>query len=82
MELDNVAHTLWDSSVAQSTKAAYETGFRTYLSFLLLHGFVLNGVKRVQGCTTKTRLTITADILGQLCAKWRAGFSLHIHIYC
>ncbi|XP_033729978.1 uncharacterized protein LOC117319254 [Pecten maximus] len=141
MELEAVAQSLWSSSVAQRTKAAYETGFRTYLNFLLMQGIVavilpqqappvteqllvlfvaycyqvlklsyttiklymcgikymcmqfsncpeffyksqvsprltvvLNGVKKVQGCTTKTRLPITADILAQLCAKWKQGF--------
>ncbi|XP_021354324.1 uncharacterized protein LOC110450866 isoform X2 [Mizuhopecten yessoensis] len=40
LDLHSVAHGLWRTSVAPKTKTAYETSFRTYISFLLLQGVV------------------------------------------
>ena len=40
LELQEVAHSLWDGSIARSTRSAYETGYRTYIHFLLMQGFV------------------------------------------
>lgn len=40
MELDTVVSQLWEAAISTGTRKTYETGFRTYTSFLLLTGVV------------------------------------------
>lgn len=40
IELDNVVSQLWEAAISTGKRKNYETGFRTYTSFLLLTGVV------------------------------------------
>ncbi|XP_063402881.1 uncharacterized protein LOC134686948 [Mytilus trossulus] len=40
MELDTVVSQLWEAAISTGTRKTYETGFRSYTSFLLLTGVV------------------------------------------
>ncbi|XP_021356783.1 uncharacterized protein LOC110452522 isoform X1 [Mizuhopecten yessoensis] len=40
LELDTIVQGLLEKSIAPRTKIVYETGFRKYVQFLLLHGFI------------------------------------------
>lgn len=69
MELQSTVNNLLTNSVSKSTRAAYNTGIRTFIQFLLLQGIVFD-VSVLPYCTENNLVDFTAYCFEQLKLKY------------